>query len=77
MSRHDGDLESALRKHKIDSLFDRVVHLRDGESKALAIEHKFAVFIDDSFRELTELEKVSGVTAMHPSAVELLLCDYD
>ena len=77
VSRHDGDLESALRKHKIDSLFDRVVHLRDGESKALAIEHKFAVFIDDSFRELTELEKVSGVTAMHPSAVELLLCDYD
>jgi carbamoyl-phosphate synthase large subunit len=77
VSRHDGDLRLALRKHKIEGLFDRVVHLRGGESKAIAIEHRFAVFIDDSFRELTELEKVSGIIAIHPSAVELLLCEYD
>jgi carbamoyl-phosphate synthase large subunit len=77
VTRHEGNLEETLRKHRISHLFDEVVHLRDGESKRAAIRHDRAVFIDDSFRELVDTEQNEGVVAIHPSAAEVLLEDYD
>lgn len=77
VSRHKGDLMEALRRHRILGLFDKIVHLQNGESKATAIMHRNAFFIDDSYRELSDLEKRNGIIGIHPSAVELILEDYD
>jgi hypothetical protein len=76
VTRHEGNLDGTLRKHRILGLFDRITHLKKGESKRTAIKHDRAVFIDDSFRELLDVEKAAGVIGIHPSAVEVLLDDY-
>jgi hypothetical protein len=77
VSRHQGDLMEALRRHRILGLFDKIIHLQKGESKSTAITHRNAFFIDDSYRELSDIEKSHGIIGVHPSAVELILEDYD
>ena len=77
VTRHEGNLEQTLCDHRISGLFDRIAHLRQGESKTAAINHNQAIFIDDSYRELLEVEKMNGIVGIHPSAAEILLNDYD
>jgi len=77
VTRHQHDLMHTLRKHRVDRLFDRIVHLQDGESKTAAITHEAAIVIDDSYRELRDVETRKGIIGIHPSAVELLLEDHD
>ena len=75
VTRHNGDLAASLRKHRLEGLFDEVVHLKQGESKRNAIKHAKVAFIDDSHRELEDLRRHPGVVALHVSAAELLI-DY-
>jgi hypothetical protein len=75
VTRHNGDLAASLRKHRLEGLFDEVVHLKQGESKRNAIKHAKVAFIDDSHRELEDLRQHPGVVALHVSAAELLI-DY-
>lgn len=51
ITRHAGDLEATLSKFRLTQIFDRVIHITDGSSKADYIDVEKAVFIDDSFRE--------------------------
>jgi carbamoyl-phosphate synthase large subunit len=73
VTRHDRDLAVSLRKHRLEGLFDEVVHLKRGESKRNAIKHARTMFIDDSHRELEDLRQHPGVVALHVSAAELLI----
>ena len=73
VTRHNGDILSSLRKHRLDALFDKVIHLQSGESKRSAIEHTNVAFVDDSFRELEDLRMHLEVTPIHVSSIELLV----
>ena len=75
VTRHAGDIGASLRKHRLEGLFDKITHLQAGESKRLAVEHRTAVFIEDSFRELEDLRQHPGLLALHVSAAELLRDD--
>jgi len=57
VTRHKFDLTMTLEKFKLNSLFDEIVHLTNGESKCLTITSKKSIFIDDSF---VERSAVSG-----------------
>jgi carbamoyl-phosphate synthase large subunit len=72
VTRHAGDIKASLRKHRLEGLFDKIRHLQAGESKRHAVEHKAAVFIDDSFRELEDLRRHPGLLVMHVSAADVL-----
>jgi predicted ATP-grasp superfamily ATP-dependent carboligase len=73
VTRHAGDIQESLKAHRLQGLFDRVVHLKDGESKRKSIQHAKAVFVDDSFRELEDLRQHPGVVPLHVSSVELIM----
>lgn len=51
ITRHRGDLQAALNKYRLTQIFDEIVHVVDGRSKAEFMTAKKAVFIDDSFAE--------------------------
>jgi carbamoyl-phosphate synthase large subunit len=72
VTRHAGDIRASLRKHRLEGLFDKIRHLQAGESKRDAVEHKAAVFIDDSFRELEDLRQHPGLLVLHVSAADVL-----
>jgi len=76
LTRHGKDVKATLDKFRLTILFDEIVHLTEGESKANYIKSSNAVFIDDSFSELSAVGNIMGVTAIHTSAADLLLEDY-
>ena len=53
ISKHRGNLAERLRRLGIDRIFDRVIHLKHGESKSKHL-HRGALLVDDSFRERQE-----------------------
>ncbi len=62
LSSHVGDLEGCLEKHKISSLFDRVIHISKKDNKADYIDNKEAIFIDDSFSERKKVFEKAGIS---------------
>ena len=75
LTRHDGDLEQVLKGYRLYGLFDEVVHLRGGESKAAYVTDPSGLFIDDSFSEREAVRNATGIAVADPSMVESLLDD--
>lgn len=73
LTRHQGDLGAELRRRRLDRLFDQVIHLTVAESKADHIRDTPALFIDDSFRERSDVSRVPGVHAVDPAMLEMLM----
>lgn len=73
LTRHAGELPATLRHHRLDRLFDEVVHLRAGEAKADHIREREAVFIDDSFAERQAVHARMGIPVFDPSMIDVLL----
>lgn len=75
LTRHAGDLRATLKKFRLENLFDEVIHLQAGESKAAHVTDREAVFVDDSHRERKEVQEKTGVPGFGPDMIELLLDD--
>ncbi len=74
LSRHIGDLAGLLRETRLDGIFDEVVHIPDGRSKAEYMRVSGgAVFVDDSFAEREDVAKRLGIPVFDPAMVEVLL----
>ncbi len=73
LTRHAGELDETLSKHRLVGLFDEIIHLKMGESKASAIKHLPAIFIDDSFAERLDVRKNFSIPVFAPDAVEGLI----
>lgn len=71
LTRHRGDLQATLARHRLGQLFDRVVHLGPNEPKSAHVEGD-AIFIDDSFRERLEVAEAKGIPTFDLSMLELL-----
>jgi carbamoyl-phosphate synthase large subunit len=61
ITRHQADVDLALRRLGLAHLFDEVCHLKRGEPKSSAIAPGRAIFIDDSFSERVEVAKAKGI----------------
>jgi hypothetical protein len=73
ITRHAGELEETLRKHRLSELFDRVVQLAEGQPKSSAIDDgRDAVMIDDSFHERKEVHEKTGILTFDNSMIEAL-----
>lgn len=73
ISRHDGDLQSQLKRWRLEAVFDRVFHISRDEKKSVYITHPDAIFIDDSFRERQEVHQALGINTFDVSMLDLLL----
>lgn len=72
ITRHVGDVISELKKRRLDSLFDEIIHLQAGEKKSGYISSREAIFIDDSFAERQEVYEVARIPVFSPDMVEAL-----
>lgn len=61
ITRHAGNLDATLKKYRLAQIFDRVIHITDGSSKADSIDIEKAIFIDDSFRERKKTSQKSNI----------------
>ena len=73
VTRHAGDLLEALRKYRLNYLFDKVIHLKNGEKKSSVITHEKAIFIDDSFSERLDVQLTKKIPTFDCSMMEFLL----
>jgi hypothetical protein len=72
VTKHRGNLDEALRKHRMETLFDAVAHLGMEERKSDYVDSKQSIFIDDSYRERKEVADARGIPVFSPDMVECL-----
>jgi len=72
VTRHREDLSKTLAKYRLNGLFDKVIHLKEGELKSAHITETDAIFIDDSFTERLEVANTCGIPTFDCSMIELL-----
>lgn len=73
ITRHAHDVEQTLRSARIAShLFDEIVHIQDGSSKAKHIGAD-AIFIDNHFPERRDVASECGIPVFDVDALEFLL----
>lgn len=73
LTKHRGDLNSLLKKLRIDSLFDEVIHISQNDEKYVYVTEKNAIFIDDSFAERQKIIDYRGIPVFSPEMVEVIL----
>ena len=73
LTSHIGDPTPLLRKHRLESLFDSIIHIGKSAKKADCISEHRAIFIDDSFAERMRVHKKLGIPVFAVDAVESLL----
>ncbi len=72
ITRHREDLGATLRKHRLENLFDDIIHITEGASKSSLITERDAIFIDDSFRERMDVAERCGIPTFDASMLEVL-----
>lgn len=75
VTRHKTDVAETLRRHRLQSLFDSVVHLQQLELKSAHLGTRKAIFIDDSFAERRDVASKLGIRTFDVSSVEALIDD--
>ena len=73
ITRHKGDIHQQLKHWRVSTLFDRIIHLTNGEKKSDFITHTNAIFIDDSFSERQEVSQSKNLHTFDLSMLELLI----
>ncbi len=74
LTRHKADLAATLTKFRLTQLFDHIHHLADDAiPKTDFIRGKYAVLIDDSFRERTTATKRLGIRCYDAASALCLL----
>jgi hypothetical protein len=73
ITKNEGDLFSALKRFRIDKLFDEVNIINKSDSKVNYIKSKNAIFIDDSFKERKEIKENLGIPVFSPDMIECLI----
>jgi carbamoyl-phosphate synthase large subunit len=75
LTRHGGDLRTALARHRLAGVFDDVVHLRPDESKADHASDPAGLLIDDSFAERQAVRAARAIPVFDTSMIEVLFDD--
>jgi hypothetical protein len=73
ITRHESDISLTLRKSRVASeLFDEIIHLRNGESKADYVTEN-SIFIDNHFPERLDVATKRGVPVLDVDTLEFFL----
>lgn len=72
LTRHQGELDKTLSKHRLASLFDEIIYLSGTEKKSSRIVGRASIFVDDSFAERMDVAEVCGIPTFDCSMIELL-----
>ena len=73
ITKHVGDLNGTLSKHRLICLFDDIIHLKRHQCKADFISEQNAILIDDSFSERMAVHQALGIPTFDCSMVEALI----
>jgi carbamoyl-phosphate synthase large subunit len=73
ITRHASNLKNTLQNHRLDQLFDEVIHLDDTQRKSDFIRHKNSIFVDDSFAERLDVSEQCGIPTFDCSMIEALI----
>jgi hypothetical protein len=73
ITRHRGNLIAILKLHRIDSLFDEIIHLRNFEKKSDFIKDDLSLFVDDSYNERTDVSQNTSADSYDVSEIEVLI----
>jgi hypothetical protein len=73
ISKHDGDLQLALKKFRLDTLFDEVIQLKKEDEKYKYIQDKNGIFIDDSFNERKKVLVQLNIPVFSSDMVDCLI----
>ena len=71
LTRHKEDLDATLARHRLTSLFDEIIHLKNGESKAAFITRPNSIFVDDSFSERQQVATSLGIPVFSPNMLDI------
>lgn len=73
LSKHEHtDLFEELRHFRLDSLFDKVIHIEPSANKADYIESSKAIFIDDSNAERLNIKTKLNIPVFAPEMIDVL-----
>lgn len=73
LTKHEGDLQATLERHRIAGIFDEIVHIPRNDEKWKYIFESRAVFIDDSFAEREAVQINCRIPVFDVHSLEALL----
>lgn len=75
ITRHKGNIQMALKKWRLENIFNSVIHLTHAERKSDYIRDENSIFIDDSFSERMDVSHRCGIPTFDLSMIEMLLTE--
>ena len=72
LTKHKTDILSCLEEHRLNNLFDRVIHIEPTDDKADYIDNSSAIFIDDSFAERQNIANRCHIPVFDISMIPML-----
>jgi len=73
ITRHKQVLGDSLNKYRLNNIFDEIIWIQDEREKHTHIEHKDAIFIDDSHAERKRMFEEHKIPVIDPHAIESLM----
>lgn len=74
LSKHIGDIHSDLKHHRIcEDIFDEIIIIPPYKDKSDFLQHKPAIFIDDSFAERKRVKDVHNIPVYDLDMIESLI----
>ena len=73
LTKHQGDLDSELKRFRLVGLFDEILHIAREEDKITYISDLDSIFIDDSFSERALVQSRYGIPVFGPDMIDVLL----
>ena len=74
LTRHAKNIKKSLKDYRIaESLFKKIIWIRNGAPKSKYIDGDFPIFIDDSFREREEVRDSLSIPVFDVDMIESLL----
>ena len=76
ITRHCNDINESLKKYHIDfSIFKKIIHIKENESKASVISEDKSIFIDNYFKERYEVYQKLNIPVFDVETIEYLIDD--
>jgi len=73
LTRHKGDLQGTLSRHRLIGIFDTIIHVNPNQKKSQFITSSDAIFIDDSFAERMDVAQNCNIPTFDLHMISLLL----
>ena len=73
LTKHELDINETLKKYRLQSLFDKIIHIEKSDLKYRYIKNPKSIFIDDSFVERKAVKENKNIPVFSPDMVECLL----